>query len=206
MEELTWINSNINKKVSTNINGHDISNLMNSYQQKISVLNEEIIQLKQDIINRDHDMTQLHLQYKILKQRSRSVDRTSNSNSNNHLNDDGGKDSNRLRRGISVDGGGNLREQLDTSLDEIRLLKNKLFRLEDELNNSVLEKQTLLVKFDEQSKQGGDDTINEDLHLFTNKIDNLIILIKENKIDEKILNDLQQLLRTSRLNKQTLVC
>jgi hypothetical protein len=179
---------------------------MNSYQQKISVLNEEIIQLKQDIINRDHDMTQLHLQYKILKQRSRSVDRTSNSNSNNHLNDDGGKDSNRLRRGISVDGGGNLREQLDTSLDEIRLLKNKLFRLEDELNNSVLEKQTLLVKFDEQSKQGGDDTINEDLHLFTNKIDNLIILIKENKIDEKILNDLQQLLRTSRLNKQTLVC
>jgi hypothetical protein len=109
--------------------------------------------LKDDIINRDHETTQLRIQYKILKQRSRSVDRTSNSNNNNNLNDDGTKDSNRLRRGISVDGGGNLREQLDTSMDEIRLLKNKLLRLEDELNNSVLEKETLLVKLDDQSKQ-----------------------------------------------------
>jgi len=175
MEELSWINSNTNKKnlhskSSTNSNGHDISDLMNSYQQKIAILNDEINQLKDDIINRDHETTQLRIQYKILKQRSRSVDRTSNSNNNNNLNDDGTKDSNRLRRGISVDGGGNLREQLDTSMDEIRLLKNKLLRLEDELNNSVLEKETLLVKLDEQSKQGIDKTINEDLHLFTNKI------------------------------------
>jgi hypothetical protein len=174
MEELSWINTNkknSHSKSSTNSNGHDVSDLMNSYQQKISILNEEIKQLKEDIINRDHETTQLRIQYKILKQRSRSVDRTSNSNNNNyHSNDDGSKDSNRLRRGISVDGGGNLREQLDTSLDEIRLLKNKLLRLEDELNNSVLEKETLLVKLDEQSKQGIDKTINEDLHLFTDKI------------------------------------
>jgi chromosome segregation ATPase len=145
MEELTWVNSNTNKKnlqmkSSTNTNGHDISDLMSSYQQKISLLNDEINQLKQDIINRDNDISQLRIQYKILKQRSRSVERTTNSNSNNHICDDNGKDPNRLRRGVSVDGGGNLREQLDASSDEIRLLKNKLLRLEDELNNSVLVK------------------------------------------------------------------
>jgi hypothetical protein len=147
MEELTWLNSNNHEKHvhtksprklnNNNINGDDISDLMNSYQQKISILNEEINHLKQDVNQRDNEISQLHIQYKILKQRSRSVDRPSNSNLNNHLNDDGGKD-NRSRRGVSVDGGGNLREQLDASMDEIRLLKNKLLRLEDELNNSVL--------------------------------------------------------------------
>ena len=44
-------------KSSANINGHDISDLMNSYQQKISVLNDEINHLKQDIINRDNDIS-----------------------------------------------------------------------------------------------------------------------------------------------------
>ena len=175
MEELNWTNANANKrnsqsKSSTNSNGQEVSDLMNSYQQKISILNEEISQLKDDIVNRDHETTQLRIQYKILKQRSRSVDRSTNSTNNNYSNDDAGKDPNRLRRGISVDGGGNLREQLDASSDEIRLLKNKLLRLEDELNNSVLEKETLLVKLDEQSKQGIDLTVNEDLHLFTDKI------------------------------------
>lgn len=111
---------------------------MNAYQQKISILHDEMTQLKQDLATRDNEISQLRIQYKILKQRSRSVDRTSNSNNNVHSNDDGGKDGNRSRRGVSVDGGGNLREQLDASMDEIRLLKNKLLRLEDELNNSVL--------------------------------------------------------------------
>ena len=143
MEELTWLNSNINRsnvyvKSAANINGHDISDLMNAYQQKISILHDEMTQLKQDLTTRDNEISQLRIQYKILKQRSRSVDRTSNSNNNVHSNDDGGKDGNRSRRGVSVDGGGNLREQLDASMDEIRLLKNKLLRLEDELNNSVL--------------------------------------------------------------------
>ncbi|UJR36172.1 hypothetical protein I4U23_028906 [Adineta vaga] len=204
MEELAWFNSNINRgnlhiKSSTNVNGHNISDLMNAYQQKISILNDEMNQLKQDLTNRDNEISQLRIQYKILKQRSRSVDRTSNSNNNIHVNDDGS----RSRRGVSVDGGGNLREQLDASFDEIRLLKNKLLRLEDELNNSVLEKETLLVKLDEQSKQGVGDAINEDLHLFTEKIENLINFIKENKIDDKILTDLQQSLRPNRWNQQT---
>ena len=183
MEELTWLNSNRNErsllqKSSINSNENDLSDLINSYQQKIALLHDEITHLKEDIIHRDQEMTQLRIQYKILKQRSRSVDRSSNINGNNHFNDDGNKDSNRARRGVSVDGGGNLREQLDTSFDEIRLLKNKLLRLEDELNNSVLEKETLLVKLDEQSKQGIDITINEDLRLFTDQIGrNLFFLL-----------------------------
>ncbi|CAF4104027.1 unnamed protein product, partial [Rotaria magnacalcarata] len=194
---------NNQKQYSTDIDGHDVSDLMNSYQQKISMLNDEISQLKQDVINRDSDLSQLRIQYKILKQRSRSVDRTTNSNSNGDE-DSGEKDSNRYRRGVSVDGGGNLREQLDASFDEVRLLKNKILRLEDELNSSALEKETLLVKLDNQSKQGADDTIHEDLRIFTDKIDNLIAFIKDTKVDDKIINDLQQSLRSSRLNKQNL--
>jgi chromosome segregation ATPase len=167
MEELTWLNTkNFHRKNSLNINnnnldGNDLSDLMNSYQQKISFLNNEVSNLKQDINDRDKEISQLRTQYNILKQRSRSVDRNSNSS------DDNG---NRIKRGVSVDGGGNLREQLEASSDEIRLLKNKLLRLEDELNNSVLEKETLLGKLDEQSKQGMDDTINKNLQIFTNKI------------------------------------
>lgn len=143
MEEVSWLNSNTNKRniqkqSQSETNGHGLSDLINSYQQKISILNDEISQLKQDIIHRDNELSQIRIQYKILKQRSRSVDQPSNSNSNNNFDDDTTKDSSRLKRGVSVDGGGNLREQLDASLDEIRLLKNKILRLEDELNNSAL--------------------------------------------------------------------
>ena len=184
MEELAWMNSNIQQrnlhpKSSNHGADNDISDLMNSYQQKFAILNEEINQLKEDVIHRDQELTQLRIQYKILKQRSRSVDRTSNGSSSSHSsNDEGGnkENNNRTRRGMSVDGGGNLREQLDSSFDEIRLLKNKLLRLEDELNNSVLEKETLLVKLDEQSKQTLDQSINEDLHVFTKKIGKYFIL------------------------------
>jgi len=172
MEELTWLNSkNFNhSKNSLNINnnnnpdGNDLSDLMNSYQQKLSLLNDEISNLKQNVIDRDKEISQLRIQYKILKQRSQSIDRNSNSSDENE------NINNRIKRGISVDGGGNLREQLEASSDEIRLLKNKLLRLEDELNNSVLEKESLLSRIDEQSKQGMNDTINKDLQIFTNKI------------------------------------
>jgi chromosome segregation ATPase len=178
MEELTWLNSkNFNhSKNSLNINnnnnpdGNDLSDLMNSYQQKISSLNDEITNLKQDVIDRDKEISQLRIQYKILKQRSRSVDRNSNSSDEN-------ENINRIKRGISVDGGGNLREQLEASSDEIRLLKNKLLRLEDELNNSVLEKESLLSRIDEQSKQGMNDTINKDLQIFTNKIGRIFLIL-----------------------------
>lgn len=153
MEELSWLNS---KK--TNSNEKDFSNVMSSYQEKISSLNNEIYQLKQDVLERDKELSQIRIQYKILKQRSQSVERSSDENLNN---------TNRFKRGISVESGGNLREQLDASNDEIRLLKNKLLRLEDELNSTVVEKETLLGKIDEQSKVNLDD---QDLKLFINKI------------------------------------
>ncbi|CAF4311588.1 unnamed protein product [Rotaria sp. Silwood2] len=205
MEELSWLNAkNFNSKNSSNSNdnnnnnnnnGNDLTDLMHTYQQKISLLNNEISNLKQDINNRDKELSQLRVQYKILKQRSRSADRNSN------LSDDE-NNNNRSKRGVSVDGGENLREQLDASMDEIRLLKNKLLRSEDELNNATLEKESLLAKIDEQSKQGVDDTINKNLQIFINKIETLTTFIKENKINEKIVNDLQQILRSSRWNKQ----
>ncbi|CAF4323427.1 unnamed protein product [Rotaria sp. Silwood2] len=209
MEELSWLNAkNFNSKNSSNSNdnnnnnnnnGNDLTDLMHTYQQKISLLNNEISNLKQDINNRDKELSQLRVQYKILKQRSRSADRNSN------LSDDE-NNNNRSKRGVSVDGGENLREQLDASMDEIRLLKNKLLRSEDELNNATLEKESLLAKIDEQSKQGVDDTINKNLQIFINKIETLTTFIKENKINEKIVNDLQQILRSSRWNKQLTVC
>lgn len=46
-------------------------------------------------------------------------------------------------------------------------------------------------------------TILINIYMF---IDNLTAFIKENKLDEKIINDLQQTLRTSRWNKPNLVC
>ncbi|CAF3971616.1 unnamed protein product [Rotaria magnacalcarata] len=202
MEELSWLQTkNLTTKNSSDLNtnnnnnGNDLSDLMNSYQHKISALNSEISNLKHDITSRDKELSQLRVQYKILKQRSQSADRNSNS-----LEDVANND--RSRRGVSVDGGGNLREQLEASLDEIRLLKNKLLRSEDDVNNATLEKESLLAKLDEQSKQGVDDTVNKSLQIFMDKIDYLIILIKENKIDEKVVVDLQQFLRSSRWSKQ----
>jgi regulator of replication initiation timing len=169
MEELTWLhakNAQAEKsEVLTDSNRNDLPDLMSSYQQKISVLNDEIYNLKNDVDDRDREIAQLRIQYKILKQRSQSVDRNVHSSSNNDNND-----LNRSKRGISVDAGGNLREQLDTSYDEIRLLKNKLIRLEDELNNCALEKETLVIKLDQQTKQGFDSIISKDLQIFTSKI------------------------------------
>ena len=136
MEELTWLNSQIHQKYSgeKSINhghlpGDNISDLINSYQEKISSLNEEVMLLKDEIQQRDQELVQLQLQSKINKQRSRSLEKLSNEN-----NDEG----NRTRRGMSVDGGENLREELNTSIDENRLLKGKLLKLEDQLNNFVL--------------------------------------------------------------------
>lgn len=137
IEEVTWLNAqnemktNLSKTMKNQPNGDDFSDLMDSYQQKLALLHDEISTLKQELAEKDKDLSQVRLQYKILKQRSRSADRNSNSS-------DDSSNSQRSRRGISVDGGGNLREQLDASNDEIRLLKNKLLRMEDELNSSLL--------------------------------------------------------------------
>ena len=123
--------TNLSATTKSQQHGDDLADLMDSYQQKLALLHDEIGTLKQELGERDKELYQVRLQYKILKQRSRSADRNSNSS-------DDSSNGQRSRRGISVDGGGNLREQLDASNDEIRLLKNKLLRLEDELNNSLL--------------------------------------------------------------------
>ncbi|UJR09930.1 hypothetical protein I4U23_014152 [Adineta vaga] len=200
MEEITYLNlKNTNSKspeIVMDSHRNDLSDLMTSYQQKISALNDEIYHLKNDVDDRDREISQLRIQHKILKQRSQSVDRNGYSSIENENN------TNRSKRGTSVDAGGNLREQLDASFGEVRLLKNKLLRLEDELNNSVLEKETLLMKLDQQTKQGFDEIISKDLQNFTYKIDALTIFMKENKTDEKIITDIQQLFRSTRWSKE----
>ena len=139
-EELTWLNTHPSKNEKHA--SSSTSDLMNSYQQKISLLHDEINRLKEDIDDRDKEVTQLRVQCKILKQRSRSVDRHNNgSSSEDNLQQQ------RTRRGISVESGGNLREQLEASSDEIRLLKNKLLRMEDELNNSVVVRMKIKENF-----------------------------------------------------------
>lgn len=169
MEEVTCLHAKQahaeKQEVSDKSNRNDIADLLSSYQQKISTLNDEIYSLKSDVDDRDREISQLRIQYKILKQRSQSVDRNGCSSADND-----GTGSSRSKRGVSVDGGGNLREQLDASFDEIRLLKNKLLRLEDELNTSALEKETLAMKLDQQTKQGFDNAITKDLQVFTGKI------------------------------------
>ncbi|CAF1635286.1 unnamed protein product, partial [Adineta ricciae] len=200
MEEITWLNLKNNSsklpEIVTNNHRNDLSDLMTSYQQKISALNDEIYNLKNDVDDRDREISQLRIQYKILKQRSQSVDRNGYSSGENE------NHTNRSKRGVSVDAGGHLREQLDASQDEIRLLKNKLLRLEDELNSSVMEKETLLTQIDQQSKQGQNDIMSEDIKIFTNKINALTTFLKENKTDEKIVADIQHLIRSTRWSKE----
>ena len=130
-EELTWCSNekssqsiDSKSKKSSNDTSEPVSDLIHSYQQKIALLQDEIGRLKENLSDREKEISQL-------KQRSRSVDRTINTSEDSINNQ-------RFRRGVSVDGGGNLRDQLEASADEIRLLKNKLLRMEDELNNSLL--------------------------------------------------------------------
>ncbi|CAF0888580.1 unnamed protein product, partial [Didymodactylos carnosus] len=99
------------------------------------------------------------------------------------------------------DSASNLQKQLESAEDEIKLLKNKMLRLEDELNNSVLEKESLLLKVEESAKISKED-ITEDIQMFTSNIEKLSTLLKENQSDEKIITELQKLLRTSRWTKQ----
>ncbi|CAF1355023.1 unnamed protein product, partial [Didymodactylos carnosus] len=212
MEEVNWLSNSGRQTSDTSQQLSEISDLLNSYQQKISLLHQEITFLKQELSDRDKDLSVLRVQYKILK-RSRSAESHSveslNQNSNNGrgkqrgmngINGENGDD-HRSRRGVSVDSASNIQKQLESAEDEIRLLKNKMLRLEDELNNSLLEKESLLLKVEESAKSSKED-ITEDIQMFITKIESLGTLLKVNQTDEKIIVDLQQLLRTTRWNKQ----
>lgn len=58
-------NQNVNKQL------REVTELLNSYQQKITVLNEEIDLLKQQVLGKDKELEQYRIQLKNLK-RSRS--------------------------------------------------------------------------------------------------------------------------------------
>ena len=128
MEELTWLNSQVHQKYPIEQKNLP-ADLIHSYQEKIALLNDEVRQLTEEVHQRDQELSQT----KLNKQRSRSLEKVSNGTT-----DDGS----RTRRGISVDGGENLREELNAAIEENRLFKSKIFKLEDQLNNFLVVSET----------------------------------------------------------------
>lgn len=135
----------------------EVTELLNSYQQKISIYNEEIDLLKSQLVGKDKDLDQMRIQLKNLK-RSKSSDssydrnrRFTNSSAkpNDSVNNneeksgekqDPNKTSNteesnadRKQRSMSVDTSETLSRQVEIANDEVRLLRNKIARLEDDL-------------------------------------------------------------------------
>ena len=109
----------------------EVTELLNSYQQKITLFNDEITALKQTVTKRDKEIDQLRLQLKNLK-RSRSSE--SNEQRLSRSNDNGiNSNEQRKQRSHSADTSETLARQMDIAHDEIRLLKNKITRLEDDL-------------------------------------------------------------------------
>jgi hypothetical protein len=175
---------NVNKQL------REVTELINTYQQKITLLNEEIDILKQQLNAKDKDLEQYRIQLKNLK-RSRSNESSQlarhvlqlNSNNNNNNNnqennnnssekfdniviyssnskytkDDNveignksGTDANssgkgdeqsnsvRNKRAQSVDSSSdNQSKQIEMAKDEIKLLRNKIARLEDDLSHTT---------------------------------------------------------------------
>lgn len=123
----------------------EVTELLNSYQQKIALFNDEIILMKQELTGKDKEIDQLKIQLKNLK-RSRSseahteqrysrlsnMENKNNNNSNNNDNNNK-EDQQRKHRSLSADTSDTLSRQVDIAQDEIRLLKNKINRLEDDL-------------------------------------------------------------------------
>lgn len=109
---------------------------MNSYQQKIALLNEEIDILKIQLVNKEKEMDQMKIQLKNLK-RSRSTDSgyERGRKSNNY------PLGNKATSNTSLETTGSMveptkennSEQIQVANDEIKLLKNKIARLEDDL-------------------------------------------------------------------------
>lgn len=116
----------------------EVTDLLSSYQQKIALLNDELNMLKQQSISKDKEMDQMRLQLKNLK-RSRSKE--NNYHDRNKTNDSESKDNDnnnnnsteRKSRSGSVESD-TLNRQVEIGKDEIRLLKNKIMRLEDDLS------------------------------------------------------------------------
>ena len=122
----------------------EVNELMNSYQQKIALLNEEIDILKIQLMNKEKEMEQMKIQLKNLK-RSRSSDSGYDRNrrqltlNNTVLNGKANSNTSLDTTGTSIIvNSSNLNSdeqftQVQISNDEIKLLKNKISRLEDDL-------------------------------------------------------------------------
>lgn len=162
---------NVNKQL------REVTELLNSYQQKISLLNEEIDLVKQQVLSKDKELEQYRIQLKNLK-RSRSTDSssssqrraqqasTSTSDPNNSILTGKSSSSSSIEKvsihqgdteieitkktstttkmslssdNLTASGGqqqsdATLSRQLEGANDEIRLLRNKIARLEDDLS------------------------------------------------------------------------
>jgi hypothetical protein len=122
----------------------EVTDLLSSYQQKIALLNDELNMLKQQSISKDKEMDQMRLQLKNLKRsrskennyhdRNKTNDSESKDNDNNNNNNNNNNNSTeRKSRSGSVESD-TLNRQVEIGKDEIRLLKNKIMRLEDDLS------------------------------------------------------------------------
>ena len=118
----------------------EVTDLLSTYQQKITIYNDEIGILKHQITAKDREMDSMRLQLKNLK-RGRSIDRdfgrrhiSFNSNNDNNNNGDDENDSERKVRSSSVELTDTITRQNEINNDEVRLLKNKIARLEDDLS------------------------------------------------------------------------
>lgn len=114
----------------------EVTDLLSSYQQKIAILNDELNLIKQQSASKDREMDSMRLQLKNLK-RSKSQDSSNdrNNRNNNTSNDSTNEEtSDRKSRSMSVDNSSEtLSRQVEIGKDELRLLKNKIMRLEDDL-------------------------------------------------------------------------
>lgn len=115
----------------------EVTDLLSSYQQKIALLNDEISLLKQQSASKDKEMDSMRLQLKNLKRsRSRENERIYSSKNTSSDIDSSDEAERRQQRSGSAENSNSettLSRQVEIGKDEIRLLKNKIMRLEDDL-------------------------------------------------------------------------
>lgn len=133
MEELTWFNSQLHQKSAT---------------EKIARLNEELVQCREDLQQRDQELAQL----KVSKEDNRSLEKISNG-----TNDDGEEYRTLKKQSFQLE------EQLKNSL-----LVPELMDFVDGKNRHVTmfflrfqENKTLRLKLEELSKQTWNDEVQQ---------------------------------------------
>ena len=145
--------SNSSQSLNVTKQLREVTDLLNSYQQKIAIFNDEIGMLKQQIAEKDREINTFKLQLKNLK-RSRSTESNYERNKIRTINENKEESSTgssetedkkmaektadeilleRNRRSMSVDGSDTLMRQYEIAKDELKLLRNKIARLEDDL-------------------------------------------------------------------------